>query len=115
MRKLTAIELGALNQTLSELGPALFDGGEYDVNVKQENNKLIIEIAEKDYQGQFEDYLKTLDDDIFTAACEYYTHTTGQDLSKIKVITPELIAKFKQTVKAVVRNKISKLQSKYGC
>lgn len=115
MRTLTNVELGALTQTLSELGPALFDGGEYNVSIKQENNKLIIEIAEKDYQGQFEEYLKTLDDDIFTAACEYYTHSTGQDLSKIKVITPELIAKFKQVVKAVVRDRISKLQKKYGC
>lgn len=115
MRTLTKLEIDALGQTLSEVGPAVFGDGEYSVAIRQENNKLIIEIAEKDYQGQFEEYLKTLDDDIFTAACEYYTHSTGQDLSKIKVITPELIAKFKQVVKAVVRDRISKLQKKYGC
>lgn len=100
---------------MSEIGPALFDEGDYNVEVKQENNKLIIEIAEKDYQGQFEEYLKTLDDDIFTAACEYYTHVTGQDLSKIKTITPELITKFKSVVRKVVNDKISKLKTKYGC
>ena len=115
MKQLTKQELVELNEALKEFSPSLLGFGNYIVTASQENNKLIITIEEKDYQKEFEDYLKTLDDDIFTAACEYYTHTTGQDLSKIKVITPELIAKFKQAVKAVVRNKISKLQSKYGC
>ena len=115
MRTLNTIETGALIQTLSELGPALFGDGEYNVNIKQENNKLIIEIAERDYQGQFEEYLKTLDDEIFTAACEYYTNVTGQDLSKINKITPEIIKKFKEVVKIVVRRKIQSLSEKYGC
>lgn len=114
MRQLEKIEIAALGQTLSELCPTLFGNGEYDVNISQKDNKLAIEIKEKDYQGQFEEYLKTLDDEIFIAACEYYTHVTGQDLSKIKDITPELISKFKSVVKKVVTQKISKLQSKYG-
>ena len=115
MRKLTDIEIAALTQTLSEIGPVLFGESDCLVTTKQENNKLIIEITEKDYQGQFEEYLKTLDDDIFTAACEYYTHVTGQDLSKIKTITPELITKFKSVVRKVVNNKIQNLKTKYGC
>ena len=114
MRQLEKIEIAALGQTLNDLCPTLFGNGEYDVNISQENNKLIMEIKEKDYQGQFEEYLKTLDDDIFIAACEYYTHATGQDLAKIKDITPELINKFKNVVRKVVAQKISKLQSKYG-
>lgn len=115
MRTLNNIEIAALNETLSELGPALFGDGSYEINVEQSNNKLTITISERDYQAQFEEYLKTLDDDIFTAACEYYTHVTGQDLSKIKTITPELITKFKSVVKKVVNDKISKLKTKYGC
>lgn len=115
MKTLTNIELNALNEVLSELGPALYGSNNFDVKVEQTNNKLIITISEKDYQAQFEEYLKTLDDDIFTSACEYYTHVTGQDLSKIKEINPALINKFKEVVRIVVNKKIQNLRSKYGC
>lgn len=115
MRTLNNIEMDALRQAMSDLGPELFGSNGYEVKIEQTNNRLVITLSEKDYQGQFEEYLKTLDDEIFTSACEYYTHVTGEDLSKIKKITPELIAKFKEVVKTVVRNKINNLRTKYGC
>ena len=113
MKNLTKQELQALIEILSPLGPVFFD--DYDISINQGKNKVTIEITEKDYKGQFEEYLKTLDDDVFIAACEYYKNNTGQDLSKIKDITPEIIGKFKQIVKIVVRERIYKLQQKYGC
>ena len=115
MRTLNNVELNALREAMSDLGPELFGSNSYEVSIEQANNKLTITLSEKDYQGQFEEYLRTLDDEIFTAACEYYTHVTGENLSKIKTITPELIAKFKEVVKIVVRKKIKGLVDKYGC
>ena len=39
---------------------------------------------------------------------------TGQDLSKIKTITPKLINDFKRIVSDVVLNKINAMRTKYG-
>lgn len=114
MKKLTEKELNQLNFVLSEVGVALMGRDSYDIKTVQEDNKIIITITEKDYQPEFEAYLKTLDDDIFIEACESYMRLTGQDLSKIKTITPKLIKDFKRIVSDVVLNKINAMRTKYG-
>lgn len=102
-----------LNEALKELSPSLFGGNSYSVKASQENNKLTIVIEEDDYSKDFEDYLKTLDDDIFVEACAQYVKKTGQDLSKIKVITPQIINNFKSIVRLVAQNKIETIRNKY--
>ena len=114
MKTLTNQELFELNDALRELSPSLFGGESYSVKASQENNKLIITIEEDDYQKEFEDYLKTLDDDIFVEACTQYTKRTGQDLSKVKNITPQLIKNFKSLVKIVAQMKIDAIRDKYS-
>lgn len=113
MKKLTNQELFELNEALREVVPSIFGNGQYTVTANQQNNTFIITIKEKDYQKDFEDYLKTLDDDIFVEACTQYTQKTGQDLSKLKEITPQIINNFKTIVKLVAQNKILSLQKKY--
>lgn len=113
MRKLSEKELRELNGVLSEVGPALFGTGDYIVNATQENNKIIVTIEERDYQKDFEEYLKTLDDDIFVEACAQYMKRTGQDLHKIKNITPQLVSAFKATVRMVAKMKIDAIREKY--
>ena len=115
MRKLTERELQELNEALKEFSPSLLGLGQYLVTAAQENNKLIITIEEEDFAKQFEDYLKTLDDDIFIEACAQYTKRTGQDLSKIKNITPQLIKNFKSIVKLAAQMKVDAIREKYGC
>jgi len=102
-----------LNEALKELSPSLFGGNSYSVKASQENNKFIIVIEEDDYSKDFEDYLKTLDDDIFVEACAQYVKKTGQDLSKIKVITPQIINNFKSIVRLVAQSKIETIRNKY--
>lgn len=114
MKQLTKQELVELNEALKEFSPSLLGFGNYIVTASQENNKLIITIEEKDYQKEFEDYLKTLDDDIFVEACAQYTKKTGQDLSKIKGITPQLINNFKTIVKIVAKMKVDAIREKYS-
>lgn len=114
MKQLTKQELVELNEALKEFSPSLLGFGHYIVTASQENNKLIITIEEKDYQQEFEDYLKTLDDDIFVEACAQYTKKTGQDLSKIKEITPQLINNFKTIVKIVAKMKVDAIREKYA-
>lgn len=114
MKQLTKQELAELNDALKEFSPSLLGFGNYLVTASQENNKLIITIEEKDYQQEFEDYLKTLDDDIFVEACAQYTKKTGQDLSKIKEITPQLINNFKTIVKIVAKMKVDAIREKYA-
>jgi hypothetical protein len=114
MKQLTKQELVELNEALKEFSPSLLGFGNYMVTASQENNKLIITIEEKDYQKEFEDYLKTLDDDIFVEACAQYTKKTGQDLSKIKEITPQLINNFKTIVKIVAKMKVDAIREKYS-
>ena len=114
MRQLTKQELAELNEALKEFSPSLLGLGNYNVTASQEKNKLIITIEEKDYQKEFEDYLKTLDDDIFVEACAQYTKRTGQDLSKIKEITPQIISNFKTIVKLVAKMKVDAILEKYG-
>lgn len=114
MKQLTKQELVELNEALKEFSPSLLGFGNYAVTASQENNKLIITIEEKDYQQEFEDYLKTLDDDIFVEACAQYTKKTGQDLSKIKEITPQLINNFKTIVKIVAKMKVDAIREKYA-
>lgn len=114
MKQLTKQELVELNEALKEFSPSLLGFGNYIVTASQENNKLIITIEEKDYQQEFEDYLKTLDDDIFVEACAQYTKKTGQDLSKIKEITPQLINNFKTIVKIVAKMKVDAIREKYA-
>lgn len=114
MRKLSEQELKELNVVLSEVGPALFGRGDYTVTATQENNKIIVTIEEKDHQKDFEEYLRTLDDDIFIEACAQYMKRTGQDLQKIKNITPALIDSFKATVKMVAKMKIDAIKDKYS-
>jgi hypothetical protein len=114
MKQLTKQELVELNEALKEFSPSLLGFGNYMVTASQENNKLIITIEEKDYQQEFEDYLKTLDDDIFVEACAQYTKKTGQDLSKIKEITPQLINNFKTIVKIVAKMKVDAIREKYS-
>jgi hypothetical protein len=114
MKQLTKQELVELNEALKEFSPSLLGFGNYIVTASQENNKLIITIEEKDYQKEFEDYLKTLDDDIFVEACAQYTKKTGQDLSKIKEITPQLINNFKTIVKIVAKMKVDAIREKYS-
>ena len=80
MKKLTNQELFELNEALKEISPSLLGNGQYIVTINQDNNALTITIKEKDYQKDFEDYLKTLDDDIFVESCTQYTKRTGQDL-----------------------------------
>ena len=113
MKKLTNQELFELNEALEEFSPSLLGKGQYTVSVSQENNALIITIKERDYQKDFEDYLKTLDDDIFVEACTQYTKRTGQDLSKLKEITPQIISNFKSIVRLVAQDKILSLQRRY--
>lgn len=113
MRKLNDLELKELNEVLSEVGPALFGTGKYNITVTQNNDKLIITIEEEDYKKEFEEYLKTLDDDIFVEACTQYTKKTGQDLSKIKDITPQIINNFKTIVKLTAQMKINAIKDKY--
>jgi hypothetical protein len=114
MKQLTKQELVELNEALKEFSPSLLGFGHYIVTASQENNKLIITIEEKDYQKEFEDYLKTLDDDIFVEACTQYTKKTGQDLSKIKEVTPQLISNFKTIVKLVAKMKVDAIREKYA-
>lgn len=114
MKQLTKQELAELNEALKEFSPSLLGLGNYIVTASQENNKLIITIEEKDYQKEFENYLKTLDDDIFVEACAQYTKRTGQDLSKIKEITPQIINNFKTIVKIVAKMKIDSIRDKYA-
>ena len=114
MKQLTNQELFELNEALKDLSPSLFGGDNYTVKASQENNKLIIVIEEEDYQKDFEDYLKTLDDDIFVEACAQYTKRTGQDLSKIKNITPQIINNFKGLVKIVAQMKVDAIRDKYS-
>ena len=114
MKQLTIQELEELNEALKEISPSLFGLGNYSVVASQENNKLIITIEEEDFTKEFEDYLKTLDDDIFVEACAQYKKRTGQDLSKIKEITPQLINNFKTIVKLVAKMKIDAIMDKYS-
>ena len=114
MKQLTKQELVELNEALKEFSPSLLGFGNYSVTASQEKNKLIITIEEKDYQREFEDYLKTLDDDIFVEACAQYTKKTGQDLSKLKEITPQLINNFKTIVKIVAKMKVDAIREKYA-
>ena len=113
MKKLTNQELFELNEALKEISPSLLGNGQYIVTINQDNNALTITIKEKDYQKDFEDYLKTLDDDIFVESCTQYTKRTGQDLSKLKAITPQIINNFKAIVRLVAQDKILNLQKKY--
>lgn len=113
MKKLTEKELEELNEALGEFSPSLLGLGQYIVKAAQENNKLIITIEEKDYQKEFEEYLRTLDDDIFIEACAQYTKRTGQDLNKIKEITPSLISGFKAIVRVVAKMKMDAIREKY--
>ena len=113
MKKLTNQELFELNEALKEISPSLLGTGQYTVTANQENNALIITIKERDYQKDFEDYLKTLDDDIFVEACTQYTKRTGQDLSKLKEVTPQIINNFKSIVRLVAQDKILSLQKRY--
>ena len=113
MRKLNDNELNELNSALKELSPSLFGFGNYSVIASQENNKLIITIEEEDYKKDFEEYLKTLDDDIFVEACAQYMKRTGQDLHTIKEITPQLINGFKAIVKMVAQMKVEAIRDKY--
>ena len=114
MKQLTKQELIELNEALKDFSPSLLGFGQYTVTASQENNKLIITIEEQDYSKDFEDYLKTLDDDIFVEACAQYTKRTGQDLSKIKNITPQIINNFKGLVKIVAQMKIDAIRDKYS-
>ena len=113
MRKLNEQEMIELNEALKEFSPSLLGFGNYSVRASQENNKLIITIEEEDYQKDFENYLKTLDDDIFVEACAQYMKKTGQDLHTIKTITPQLINAFKRTVQMVAQMKIDAIKEKY--
>lgn len=115
MRKLTEMEMQELNEALKEFSPSLLGLGNYKVTASQEDNKLIVTIEEEDFTKQFEDYLKTLDDDIFVEACAQYTKRTGQDLSKIKNITPQLIKNFKSIVRLTAQMKVDAIREKYGC
>ena len=114
MKQLTKQELIELNEALKDFSPSLLGFGQYTVTASQENNKLIITIEEQDYSKDFEDYLKTLDDDIFVEACAQYTKRTGQDLSKIKNITPQIINNFKGLVKIVAQMKVDAIRDKYS-
>lgn len=114
MRNLSEQEMKELNEALKEFSPSLFGLGQYKVTAAQENNKLIITIEEEDFAKQFEDYLRTLDDDIFVEACAQYTKRTGQDLSKIKNVTPQLIKNFKNIVRLVAQMKVDAIREKYG-
>lgn len=114
MKKLTEQELFELNEALKELSPSIFGMGNYKVTASQENNKLIVVIEEKDYQEEFENYLKTIDDDIFIEACAQYTKRTGQELSKLKNITPQIISNFKAIVRLVASMKMDAIREKYG-
>lgn len=113
MRQLTKQELAELNDALKEFSPSLLGFGNYLVTASQENNKLIITIEEQDFTKDFEEYLKTLDDDIFMEACAQYTKRTGQELAKIKNITPQLINNFKTIVKMVAQMKVDAIKEKY--
>lgn len=113
MRQLTKQELAELNEALKEFSPSLLGFGNYSVTASQENNKLIITIEEQNYSKDFEEYLRTLDDDIFMEACAQYTKKTGQELSKIRTITPQLINNFKTIVKIVAQSKIEAIKEKY--
>ena len=110
MRQLTKQELAELNDALKEFSPSLLGFGNYLVTASQENNKLIITIEEQDFTKEFEEYLKTLDDDIFMEACAQYTKKTGQELSKIRNITPQLINNFKTIVKMVAQMKVDAIK-----
>lgn len=114
MRQLTKQELAELNDALKEFSPSLLGFGNYLVTASQENNKLIITIEEQDFTKDFEEYLKTLDDDIFMEACTQYTKKTGQELSKIRNITPQLINNFKTIVKMVAQMKVNAIKEKYS-
>lgn len=114
MKQLTKQELVELNEALKEFSPSLLGFGNYTVTASQENNKLIITIEEQDFAKEFEDYLKTLDDDIFMEACAQYTKKTGQELSKIRNITPQLINNFKTIVKIVAKMKVDAIREKYS-
>jgi hypothetical protein len=46
-------------------------------------------------------------------ACAQYTKKTGQELSKIRNITPQLIDNFKTIVKIVALSKIDAIREKY--
>ena len=113
MKQLTKQELIELNEALKEFSPSLLGSGHYSVTLAQENNKLIITIEEEDYRKDFEEYLKTLDDDIFVEACAQYMKRTGQDLHTIKEITPQLIDTFKGVVKIVAQMKVEAIMDKY--
>lgn len=113
MKQLTKQELAELNDALKEFSPSLLGFGNYLVTASQENNKLIITIEEQDFTKDFEDYLKTLDDDIFVEACAQYSKKTGQDLSRIKTITPQIINNFKNIVRLVAQSKIEAIKEKY--
>lgn len=113
MRQLTRNELAALNESVNDLCPELFGSNDYKVEIEQTNSKLIISITEKDWAKEFEDYLKQLDDDIFVEACALYTKGTGQEISKIKQITPAIIRTFKQFVMKAAHMKIEAIKDKY--
>lgn len=112
MKILNKVELDALRSAMSSLCPELFGSSNYEIKIEQTNDKLLITFSE--CKGQFEDYLKTLDDDIFVEACAQYAKRTGQDLSKVKEITPQLINNFKAIVKLVARMKMDSIKEKYG-
>lgn len=114
MKLLNPQKLNELQEALKEVCPSLFGGDNYKVSASQENNKLTIIIEEEDYRTDFENYLKTLDDDIFVEACAQYEKRTGQSLSKIKDITPQLINNFKSLVRLVAQMKVDALADKYG-
>lgn len=113
MKQLTKQELVELNEALKEFSPSLLGFGNYIVTASQENNKLIITVEEQDFAKDFEEYLKTLDDDIFMEACAQYTKKTGQELSKIRNITPQLVDNFKTIVRMAALSKINAIREKY--
>ena len=100
---------------LKEFLGILSQNNNYKAELEQNDDAVIIKITDKDWGKELKEYLNTLDDDVFIAACELYTKAYNEDLSKIKKITPDIIARFKKTVKVVVNEKIQNLRKKYGC
>lgn len=83
----------------------------YVIDATKEGDTLNITISlqEDTRKEEFENWCKSIDDDIFVETCEKFEELTGKTLHEIA--EEELYDEFKTVVKELVKSKIESLQS----
>lgn len=111
--------------TSNEVGEKTFGEGGCKITVGRTQNGFYTNciVTNDTTKEDFKKYLDSIDDDIFTEACEYLQNKYGKNvlsvidnLMKQDEVTPELktaIKHVKESVKEVAQRKITYLISKY--